>query len=46
MREEFTLDELGFAQQAALFERECDRLGAVPPVLRRLTKMPEKSLWF
>lgn len=33
VREEFTLDELGFAQQAALFERECDRLGAVPPVL-------------
>jgi hypothetical protein len=33
VREEFTLNELGFAQQAALFERECDRLGAVPPVL-------------
>ncbi|WOJ95170.1 HAD family hydrolase [Congregibacter variabilis] len=33
VREDFSLDELGFAQQAALFERECDRLGAVPPVL-------------
>jgi hypothetical protein len=33
VRAEFTLDELGFSQQAALFERECDRLGAVPPVL-------------
>ena len=33
VRAEFTLDELGFAQQAALFERECDRLGSVPPVL-------------
>ena len=33
VREEFTLAELGFTQQADLFERECDRLGAVPPVL-------------
>lgn len=33
VRSDFTLNELGFAQQAALFDRECDRLGSVPPVL-------------
>ncbi|MFK8043228.1 HAD family hydrolase [Congregibacter sp.] len=33
VRSEFTLEELGFTQQAALFDRECDRLGKVPPVL-------------
>ncbi|WP_439100672.1 HAD family hydrolase [Congregibacter sp.] len=33
VRSDFTLEELGFAQQAALFERECERLGEVPPVL-------------
>lgn len=33
VRGNFTLDELGFAQQAALFDRECDRLGSAPPVL-------------
>lgn len=33
VRGDFTLEELGFEQQAALFDRECDRLGEVPPVL-------------
>ncbi|WOJ98115.1 HAD family hydrolase [Congregibacter brevis] len=33
VRSDFTLEELGFTQQAALFDRECDRLGRVPPVL-------------
>lgn len=33
VRPEFELEELGFPQQQALFERECDRLGQAPPVL-------------
>ena len=33
IRPQFTLEELGFPQQQRLFERECERLGAVPPVL-------------
>lgn len=38
IRPTFTLDELGFSQQQQLFERECDRLGEVPPVIdSRLT---------
>ena len=30
-REEVTLEEIGFVQQAELFDREADRLGAAPP---------------
>jgi hypothetical protein len=33
VRPRFALEELGFPQQLALFERECDRLGHAPPVL-------------
>lgn len=33
VRPTFSLEELGFTQQVALFERECDRLGTAPPVL-------------
>ena len=33
IRPEFTLEELGLPQQQRLFERECQRLGEVPPVL-------------
>ena len=33
VRPEFVLEELGFPQQLALFERESERLGRVPPVL-------------
>jgi hypothetical protein len=33
VRPEFTLEELGFPQQLALFERERERCGEVPPVL-------------
>ncbi len=33
VRPEFTLEELGFPQQLALFERERERLGEAPPVL-------------
>ena len=32
-RAEPTLDDLGFAQQAAIFERVADRLGRAPPVI-------------
>lgn len=32
-RGEVTLDDIGFVQQRALFEREADRLGAAPPVI-------------
>jgi len=32
-REQVTLDDIGFVQQRALFEREADRLGAAPPVV-------------
>lgn len=32
-RGEVTLDDIGFVQQRALFEREADRLGAAPPVV-------------
>lgn len=32
-REQVTLDDIGLVQQRALFERECDRLGAPPPVI-------------
>lgn len=32
-REKATLDDLGFIQQAALFEQVADRLGAPPPVI-------------
>lgn len=32
-REQVTLDDIGFVQQRALFEREADRLGAAPPVI-------------
>ena len=33
-REDVTLAEIGFVQQRALFEREADRLGRPPPVVR------------
>jgi len=33
VRPTFTLEELGFPQQLALFEREAQRLGEAPPVL-------------
>ncbi len=33
VRETVTLADTGLPQQAALFERECERLGAPPPVL-------------
>ncbi len=33
VRPEFALEELGFPQQLALFERECERLGEAPPVM-------------
>jgi hypothetical protein len=33
VRPQFTLQELGLPQQRALFERECQRLGAAPPVI-------------
>ena len=33
VRPEFTLEELGFTQQLALFEREQARIGTAPPVL-------------
>jgi len=32
-RAKVTLEDIGFPQQAALFEREADRLGAAPPVV-------------
>ena len=32
-RAEVTLEDIGFPQQAALFEREADRLGRAPPVI-------------
>jgi hypothetical protein len=32
-RETVTLEDLGFVQQAALFDAECDRLGCPPPVI-------------
>ena len=32
-RQEVTLQEIGFVQQAELFDREADRLGAAPPVV-------------
>ncbi len=32
-RETVTLDDIGFVQQAELFEREADRLGRAPPVI-------------
>ena len=32
-REQVTLDDIGFVQQRALFEREADRLGVAPPVV-------------
>jgi hypothetical protein len=32
-REDVTLQEIGFAQQRELFEREADRLGRAPPVV-------------
>jgi hypothetical protein len=33
-REDVTLEEIGFVQQRELFEREADRLGRAPPVVR------------
>ncbi len=33
IRPTFSLEELGFTQQKALFDRECERRGEVPPVL-------------
>ena len=33
VRASFALEELGFSQQKRLFDRECERLGKVPPVL-------------
>ena len=33
MREEATPDDLGTARQRSFFDRECQRLGAVPPVI-------------
>lgn len=33
VRRTFELEELGFPQQKALFDRECHRLGEAPPVL-------------
>ena len=32
-RSQVSLADIGFAQQRALFERECDRLGHAPPVI-------------
>ena len=32
-RSEVTLDDIGFVQQATLFDREADRLGYAPPVI-------------
>jgi hypothetical protein len=32
-RADVTLEDIGFTQQAALFDRETDRLGAAPPVI-------------
>jgi hypothetical protein len=32
-REQVGLDDIGFVSQRELFERECDRLGAPPPVI-------------
>ncbi|HVV64332.1 MAG TPA: hypothetical protein VHC42_02600 [Rhizomicrobium sp.] len=32
-REAVSLDDIGFVSQRELFERECDRLGAPPPVI-------------
>ena len=33
-RQDVTLEEIGFVQQAQLFEREADRLGRAPPVIQ------------
>lgn len=46
VRPEFTLQELGFPQQLALFERVVDKTGKVPPVLDSAQTLaaPEASL--
>lgn len=46
VRPSFTLEELGFPQQLALFRRECDRLGEAPPVLDAVKTLedPERVL--
>ncbi|GAB5414236.1 MAG: branched chain amino acid aminotransferase [Congregibacter sp.] len=46
VRLSFTLEELGFPQQKALFDRECERLGEAPPVLdaARTLAQPEVAL--
>lgn len=45
-RSEVTLEDIGFPQQAALFEREADRLGAPPPVIdaRDVLEDPARAL--
>lgn len=45
-REEVTLEDIGFLQQAALFDRVADRLGAAPPVIdaERVRADPEGVL--
>lgn len=45
-REEPTFDDIGFATQVALFEREADRLGKAPPVVdsAAIAANPEATL--
>lgn len=45
-RPEVTLDDIGFVQQAELFEREADRLGHAPPVVESedVLAAPERAL--
>lgn len=46
VRPDFALEEIGFPQQWALFQREADRTGEAPPVIDSLETLraPEKSL--
>lgn len=46
VRPDFALEEIGFPQQWALFQREADRTGQAPPVIDSLETLraPEKSL--
>ena len=45
-RPEVTIEDLGFPQQAALFDHVCDHLGRVPPVLdaRDVLENPRRAL--
>ncbi len=46
VRPDFTIEELGFPQQLALFEREAERSGVAPPVIDSLETLrdPEGTL--